>query len=94
MNGRTKVASKARLESRLTVEQKQLFERAAVLAGYGSLSDFVIQTVQKRAKRIIKENEEVIASKKDSEIFFNALLNPKKPSKTLRDAAKKYKLAK
>jgi len=82
---------KARFDTRLTKEQKAFFERAARLGGFRSLTDFVVLTVQKRAKEIIKEREQVIASQKDSEIFFDAIMNPSKPNKNLSKAANDYK---
>lgn len=38
-----------------------------------------------------KEEMMVIASKRDSKIFFKALTNPKKPSENLKKALKEYK---
>ena len=48
---------KARFDTRLPLEQKQLFERAAILGGYRNLTDFVVVTVQSKAKEIIEERE-------------------------------------
>lgn len=82
---------KARFDTRLPKEQKLFFERAALLGGYRNLTDFMILTMQERAKEIIKEREQIIASKKDSEIFFNAITTPSKPNKSLLSAAKEFK---
>jgi uncharacterized protein (DUF1778 family) len=81
---------KARFDTRLPLEQKQLFERAAILGGYRNLTDFVVLTVQKKAKEIVEERERVIASQKDNEIFFDALVNPPKPNKNLLSAKDIY----
>lgn len=81
----------ARFDTRLSKEQKIFFERAARLGGYRSLTDFVIITVQEKAKEIISERERIIASKKDSEIFFDAILNPKLPNEALTKAADEFK---
>jgi uncharacterized protein (DUF1778 family) len=81
----------ARFDTRLPKEQKVLFERAARLGGFRSLTDFVIATVQKRAKEIISERERVIASQKDSEIFFEAITNPSSPNKDLIEATNDFK---
>ena len=86
----TKVKEKSRFDARLPKEQKQLFEKAAYLGGYRNLTDFVIHTVQEKAKEIIKEKELIIASERDSEIFFDAITNSQKPSKTLKNALKDY----
>jgi uncharacterized protein (DUF1778 family) len=82
---------KARFDTRLSKEQKAFFERAAHLGGFRSLTDFVVLTVQKRANEIILEREQVVASQKDSEIFFDAITNPKKPNQKLTEAANEYK---
>ena len=84
---------KARFDIRLPKEQMQFFERAALLGGYRNLTDFVIATVQSKAKEIIEEREKVIASQKDNEIFFDALDNPPKPNKDLLSAVEAYNKA-
>ncbi|NVO12323.1 MAG: DUF1778 domain-containing protein [Bacteroidales bacterium] len=86
----TTIKEQARFDARLPKEQKHLFERAAYLGGYRNLTDFVIHTVQEKAKEIIKEKEQIIASERDSQIFFNAITKPKKPSKTLKKALDDY----
>ena len=82
---------KARFDTRLPKEQKVFFEEAARIGGYRSLTDFVILTVQEKAKKIISEKEQIIASKKDSEIFFDAITNSPKANKNLKNAASEYK---
>lgn len=81
---------KARFDTRLPLEQKQLFERAALLGGYRNLTDFVVVTVQMKAKEIIEERERVITSQRDQEIFFDALLNTPKPNHELLAAKANY----
>ena len=86
----TIVKEKSRFDARLPKEQKEFFEKAAYLGGYRNLTDFVILTVQEKAKEIIKEKELIIASERDSEVFFNAITNPIKPSKSLKKALEDY----
>ncbi|EIJ38013.1 MULTISPECIES: type II toxin-antitoxin system TacA family antitoxin [Galbibacter] len=81
----------ARFDTRLPKEQKLFFERAARLGGYRNLTDFVVIAVQEKAKEIISERERVVASQKDSELFFEAVLNPKTPNKDLSKAADEFK---
>ncbi|MEQ6119576.1 DUF1778 domain-containing protein [Reichenbachiella sp. MALMAid0571] len=82
---------KARFDTRLSKEQKMFFERAAQVGGYRSLTDFVVLTVQEKAKEIISENEQIVASKRDSEIFFDAITHAPKANKNLTKAASEYK---
>lgn len=80
-----------RFDTRISTNQKILFEKAASIGGYRSLTDFMILTMQQRAKEIIEENERLIVSKRDSKIFFDAISNPAEPNKELQLAAKNYK---
>lgn len=84
-------AKNARFDTRLPKEQKVFFEKAARLGGYRNLTDFVVMAAQEKAKEIISENERIIASQKDSEIFFNAIMNSKAPNNELLKAAKEFK---
>lgn len=81
---------KARFDVRLKASQKELFEKAAYLGGYKTLSEFALTTLQDKANEIIKENEDILASKRDKEIFFNEITNPQKPNKALKSALKDY----
>ena len=51
----------------------------------------MLRSAHKRAKEIIAEHELIIASKRDSEVFFNAILNPEPPNAKLKAAAEKFK---
>lgn len=80
----------ARFDARLTVEQKLFFEKAAQLGGFRTLTDFVLWAVNQRAKEIIEENDKIIASKQDGEIFFDAILNSSEPNQNLSKALDSY----
>ena len=81
---------KTRFDTRLSKEQKHLFERAAVIGGYRSLTDFVVDTVQNKAKEIVEERERIILTQRDQAVFFDALSNPPKPNEKLLSATKSY----
>jgi uncharacterized protein (DUF1778 family) len=78
------------LEARITKEQKELFQRAADIQGR-TLTDFVISSVLNAAKQVRQENEIMVLSRQDKEIFVEALLNPPLPSEKLQSAAQLYK---
>jgi uncharacterized protein (DUF1778 family) len=90
MTTNTVKSEKARFDTKLPLEQKKLFEKAARLGGYRSLTDFIIATVQVKAKEIINESEQILISKRDSEIFFDAIMNPDKPNEALQLAANDF----
>lgn len=80
----------ARFDARLPKEQKEFFEYAASLSGFKTLTEFILYSVREKAKAIVEEHEKILASKKDQEIFFNAILNPSIPNENLKKAAAKY----
>jgi uncharacterized protein (DUF1778 family) len=92
--GMKEETAKTRFDTRLSVKEKKLLEKAASIGGFRSLSEFVLRAAQRQAEEIIRKHELVIASEKDSAIFFETILNPEAPNKKLKDAAKKFKLAK
>ena len=83
-------AKVARLEARVSPEQKQLFERAADLQGR-SLTEFVVRSAQEAAQEAIKEHELMSITSCDAKVFVSALLKPPAPSKRLKQAAARYK---
>ena len=84
------LSAKSRFDAKIPKAQKELFEYAANLGGFRTLTDFIINAVQEKANTIIQEHNTILASEKDREIFFNAFMNPAGPNQKLRDAAKRY----
>lgn len=80
----------ARLEARISLEQKALLQRAAVLSGR-SLSEFVVASAQEAASRVIQEHETIRLNRSEQVAFVTALLNPPAPGKRLRQAAAAYR---
>jgi len=80
----------SRFDARLPKAQKVYFEKAAQLGGYRSLTEFILSSVMEKAKIIISENEQAIASQRDSELFFQAILQQTKPNQALMEAANEY----
>jgi len=85
------VSEKTRFDTKLTKVQKELFEQAAQLGGYRTLTDFMISTAQEKAKAIVEQHQVLLASEKDRVIFFDAIMNPPKPGKRLLQAAERYR---
>ncbi len=83
-------AKTARLEARVTPEQKALLQRAADLSGQ-SLTDFVVAAAQDAARRTVETPEVIRLSAEDSKRFVELLLNPPAPNEALREAAEAYK---
>lgn len=83
-------AKSARLEARITADQKALFQKAASLSGR-SLTDFVVSSIQEIAARTIRDHETMSLSDSDRKAFVAALLKAPAPGKRLAEAAKHYK---
>lgn len=81
---------KTRFDARIPETQKALFEKAAGLAGYRTLTDFLISSAQEKASAIIEQHNALLASQKDQEIFFDNIINPPKPNKYLKQAFENY----
>ena len=80
----------ARLDIRITPDQKDLVERAAAVSGL-SMTNFVARCIEKAAKRTLQDFEEMTLTKRDSEAFVQALIEPSTPSRRLSRAAERYK---
>jgi uncharacterized protein (DUF1778 family) len=80
----------ARLEARITTDQKAVLVRAAQLAGR-TLSEFVVASAQEAAAKIIQEHEAIRLSQADQVAFVSALLDPPAPADRLRQAAADYR---
>ena len=80
----------ARLEARISSEQKALFQQAALLTSR-KLSEFVVASAQEAATRIIAEHETIRLSREEQIRFVSALLNPPEPPDRLRQAAQQYR---
>lgn len=86
----TKPVKNARLEARITAEQKELLLEAAQMLGC-SLTDFVVASAMEAARRMIADVEVMRLSQRDREAFVAALLNPPAPGDKLQASANRYK---
>lgn len=84
------MTSIARFDGKLSLEQKKLFEKAASLGGFRSLTDFIFLSAQQKADEIIKNHEFRLDTERDREVFFNALINPPEPNDRLKKAFERY----
>lgn len=80
----------ARLEARISSEQKALFQQAAKLSTR-TLSEFVVASAQEAAQRIIDEHENIRLSRDEQVLFVSALLSPAEPVDRLRQAVAQYR---
>lgn len=76
------ITKRDRLEARVSTAQKKLINRAAMLQGR-TLSDFVISTLDKEARKIVHDFEALEFSLKEKEAFAAALDSPPAASEKL-----------
>ena len=80
----------ARLEARVSSDQKDFFQRAATLTGR-SLSELVIDSTQAAAEKIVQEHELILLSREEQVAFVSALLAPSVPGARLKKAVQRYR---
>ena len=85
-----KTTDKARFDTRLLKEHKDLFEYAAQLGGFRNLTDYVINVLMEKSTMIIEKHNTILATKRDQEVFFDAITSEIEPNKSLQLAASKY----
>ena len=85
--------AKTRFDTRLSQEQKNYLEYASQLGGFKTLSDFILTSAKNHADQIVNRHQQILASEQDREVFFHALLHPRKPNARLKKAADRYKKA-
>jgi uncharacterized protein (DUF1778 family) len=80
----------ARLEARVSSDQKDFFQRAATLTGR-TLSELVIDSTQEAAAKIVQEHEVIRLSREEQIAFVSVLLAPSEPGARLKRAVQSYR---
>ena len=83
-------AKSERLEARISGAKKAYLQHAAELSGR-SLSEFIVDSAQAEATRVIKEHEAIQLNPAEQVAFVTALLAAAEPNNRLRQAAAKYR---
>ena len=81
--------SDSRLVARVSTELHQMVSDAADLSG-ATITQFLISAATEKASKVIEDMSVIHLSKADTEAVFNALENPAKPNKELRQLWKNY----
>jgi uncharacterized protein (DUF1778 family) len=86
---REKASTSERLEARVPGEQKLFFQRAAALQGV-TLTDFMVDSLQTAAARVVEEHDVLKLSLEDKRRFVDGLMNPPDPNEALKRAAERH----
>lgn len=79
-----------RLDVRVTEDVKELIQKAADFQGQ-SVTDFVLDALIPKARRVILEHSVILMSREGQEQIANLLLNPPAPNAKLQALFDKYK---
>lgn len=89
MNAVVSKKGENRVEFRVSNEDKELFEYAKQIKGFKTFSEFARYVITKEAKAIVKEENKILVSKRDKELFFNVLMGEEhRPNESLLAAIK------
>ncbi len=81
---------KERVSARVPIHAYRTLIRAAEISG-ATLNQFLVQAAIEKAQMIIEKDQTINLSIKSANVFFNAIENPPKPRKKLKEAMKAYK---
>ena len=81
---------KQRVSARIPIHAYQTLIRAAEISG-ATLNQFLVQAAIEKAHTIIEKDQTINLSIKSANVFFNAIENPPKPTKKLKDAMRAYR---
>lgn len=79
-----------RMELRLSSLDKNIFKRAQLISGDKSLSSFIVRVLKREAQKIVAENDAILLTERDREVFFNAIIGEFEPTEALVAAASAY----
>lgn len=88
-NSGFRAAKTARIDLRITKEQKALLEQAASIKGI-SLSAYTLQYLLPQATQDIENQEKLTLSNRDRDLFLSALSNPHSLQGKLKSAIASY----
>jgi len=79
-----------RIEIRISQEDMTIFKKAQQLSGDKTFNSFLVRVLRSYSQKIISENEQILASQRDREIFFDAVFSDLQPNEKLTAAANRY----
>jgi uncharacterized protein (DUF1778 family) len=81
-------AATARLEARVSPEEKELLEEAANVKGL-TITELLVSSAHDAAVRILREHTIIELGRNDQLKFVKAMLRPEEPNERLRALAKR-----
>ena len=84
----TTTENNQRVSARIAPKVYETLAQAAELSG-ATLNQFIVQSAYEKAQKVIEEERFIRMTTRDASAFFDALENPPKPSKKLKQALKR-----
>jgi len=78
-----------RLDVRASSKEKKRFAAASAILGM-SVSSFLRMSAMEKSTEVLKQHDTIFLSDEARDAFLNALQNPPKPNKELKQAFKEY----
>lgn len=91
---KTQTTATERITARVTSENRELLERAALLSGATSLNSFLTTVAIAEAQRVVDHANVLHLSEANANALFEALDRPAKVNDKLSKAAQRYKAMK
>jgi uncharacterized protein (DUF1778 family) len=76
-----------RLDARITAEEKELLQEAAAAKGL-TLTAFVTSSAHEAAIKVLREQHVIELSRRDQQVFAQAMLNPEPPNERMKALAR------
>ena len=86
------ITANARIEMRVSSEFKKLAERASILSGERSTTDYITRLVEQDAKKVILQHQSMTVENDMFDQFISACDQATAPNKALERAANKAKM--
>jgi len=84
MTAHAKALRVVTLNMRATAEEKSFFQKAAELAGFSNLTNFIMTAVRKEANRVLSDTHTSYVSAPDWELVNNLVSHPPRPNKKIK----------
>nr|WP_050762833.1 DUF1778 domain-containing protein [Reinekea blandensis] len=79
-----KPENRPRVTARLSAEDHELVERAAMIKGFSTVNSFVVSNMVELSKAIVEREERIQLSQRDAELLIDALDRPARDLPKLR----------
>jgi uncharacterized protein (DUF1778 family) len=87
---RAALTNSERLNLRLNPTAKRRIEQAASVEGK-TVSNFIVSSAMATAERTIREHETMVLTRRDAEIFLDAIIGPPRPNPKLLQALEEHR---